>query len=85
MLIAKFMYPDNGYEAQQHVAKDKLVVGEEYLVRDVMMGQSNTSIFLVGPTGVFNSVFFDFYEDGEPIDIYRSPKYNPYLGRADNG
>lgn len=43
------------------------------------MGQSNTSVYLVGFEKPFNSVHFDFFEDGKEIAIYRSPKYNPYL------
>ena len=42
------------------------------------MGQSNTSIYLKDIKGVFNSVQFDFEEDGKLIDICDSPKYNPY-------
>lgn len=40
----------------------------------------HTNIYLSGMGNVaYNSVIFDFYEDGEEIDIYEDPRYNPYL------
>ena len=79
MLTAKYMYPDNGYELERQRTAMFLVEGKEYGVKDVLMGQSRTTILLADVDGVFNSVHFDFFEDGKEIDIYSSPKYNPYL------
>lgn len=79
MLYAKFMYPDNGWDVDVEYAKKiGLKVGEKYEVDYISMGQSNTSVYLKDIKGVFNSVQFDFEEDGKPINIYDSPKYNPY-------
>ena len=79
MLYAKFMYPDNGHDCDVEFAKKMgLKVGEKYEVEDLSMGGSYTSIFLKDINGVFNSVQFEFEEDGKPIDIYNTPKYNPY-------
>lgn len=75
-LTAVYNYPENG----NGPAKG-LEVGKEYTVRDLHMGQSSTNIWLEGFDFSFNSVQFDFFEDGKPIDIYRSEKYNPYLRR----
>lgn len=72
-LTAVYNYPQNGYRPA-----DQLEVGKEYPVERVNMGQTTTDIHISG-LGCFNSVQFDFFEDGKPIDIYRSPKYNPYL------
>lgn len=58
-----------------------LVVGEEYEVERIEMGQSSTSIELKGKNFYYNSVMFDFYEDGKEIDIYSDERYNPYLRR----
>lgn len=58
-----------------------LVIGEEYEVERVEMGQSSTSIELKGKDFCYNSVMFDFYEEGKEIDIYRDERYNPYLRR----
>ena len=80
MLYAKFMYPDYGHDCDVESAKKAgLKVGEKYEVEDLSMGGYYTSIWLKGIDEIFNSVQFDFYEDEQPIDIYRSPKYNAYL------
>lgn len=80
MLYAKFMYPDNGWDGDVKYAKEAgLKIGEKYEVEEVHMGQVNTTIFLKGLAGCFNSIQFEFEEDDMPIDIYKSPKYNPYM------
>jgi hypothetical protein len=56
-----------------------LVVGEENEVERVEMGQSSTSIELKGKSLCYNSVIFDFYEDGKEMDIYSDERYNSYL------
>lgn len=73
-LIAVYIHPEKGYRPAE-----QLKVGRAYHVERVNMGGTTTDIHLAGYGGCFNSVQFDFYEDGKPIDIYRSPKYNPYL------
>lgn len=79
MMYAKFTHPDYGFDCNIEFAKEVgLVVGEKYEVDYISMGQSDTSVYLKGVKGVFNSIQFDFEEDGEPIDIYTNPKYNPY-------
>ena len=75
-LTAVYNYPENGYRPAT-----QLEVGKEDIVDSVDMGNFYTYIYLSGIDGCFNSVQFDFFEGGEPIDIYRSPKYNPYLQR----
>ena len=80
MLVAKFKLPFGWKEEEVKEKYPELMIGNKYEVEYISMGQSYTSIFLVGyENHCYNSVFFDFEEDGEPIDIYRSPKYNPYL------
>lgn len=74
MLTAVYNYPENGYRPA-----DNLEAGCEYVVTGIFMGQSYTSIDLEGYSTGFNSVQFDFYEDGELLDIYRDKRYNPYL------
>lgn len=76
-LTAVYNYPQNG-----HRPATQLEVGKEYHVEFVNMGQSYTYITLSGE-GCFNSVQFDFFEDGKPIDIYRSPRYNPYMRKRE--
>lgn len=38
--------------------EDGLEIGTEYDVEDIMMGQSNTSVELVGTKGTYNSISF---------------------------
>lgn len=76
MLTAVYNYPECGYRPAVG-----LKIGEEYPVESVTMGQSSTYFQIIGLKGYFNSVQFEFFEDGKPIDLYSSPKYNPYLQR----
>ena len=55
-----------------------LVVGCSYEVKKIDMGQSYTSIMLVGNPSSYNSVLFDFFENRKKIDIYRDKRFNPY-------
>lgn len=59
--------------------EDGLEIGTEYDVEDIMMGQSNTSVELVGVKGTYNSISFKFMLNGREIDIFRSPLINPYM------
>lgn len=55
-------------------------IGDRFVVNNISMGQSHTTIYLegYGSSGV-NSVFFEFEEDGEPLNIYKDYRFNPYL------
>lgn len=86
VVIAKFKYPSSGYSSDvQRVKECGLIVDNEYPVKDIRMGQSYTSVCLDGIIGSFNSVHFEFFEDGEPLNIYRDSRFNPYIGRGRNG
>lgn len=77
---ARFMYPNNGRAFDKERAYTAgLICGVDYDVESISMGQSITYICLSGLNGTFNSVQFDFYEDGSPINIYRDMRFNPYL------
>ena len=79
MLFAKFTHPDAGLDSDIAKANALLTVGHAYQVTEVDMGSCHTEIWLAGFVEPFNSVQFDFYEHGVELDIYRSPRYNPYL------
>lgn len=79
MLIAKVRTFDAGHELQQERMRELFKIGDEINVEDISVGQWNTSVKLEGIDYHFNSVFFDFYEDTTEIDIYKDPRYNPYL------
>lgn len=55
-----------------------LKVGKEYEVDCISMGQSHTTVQLKNGK-CYNSVFFQFFEDGKEIDIYADKRFNPYL------
>ena len=80
VLTAIYSDPEAGYRPIT-----ELELGKEYRVVDISMGQSNTSIFLEGYSGGFNSVNFDFFKDGKPHNIYKDPEYNPYIRRNKHG
>ena len=79
MLIAHYNGPDGGYDADKKLASKYLVPGTDYEVYDIDMGSWMTDIYLIGHKYGFNSIYFDFYEDGKEIDIYKDPRFNPYL------
>ena len=56
-----------------------LEVGKEYEVEGISMGGSRTSIYLVEKRYSYNSIMFEFYENGKQIDIYKDRRFNPYL------
>lgn len=80
-IYARFLYPKNGYMNDGNKALSAgLTVGERYEVEFISMGQSYTSIMLVGIYGAFNSVLFKFEEkDGTDLNIYKDPRFNPYM------
>jgi len=81
MVTAKFVYPENGYPSDVEKSKKAgLVVGSDYPVSNISVGQSYTNVSLENFPGTFNSVQFEFYEDGEPINIFRDRRFNPYIG-----
>jgi len=81
MVTARFEHPDNGYEHNiEDVKKCGLVVGKDYPISKIIMGQSYTSVYLEGFDGAFNSVHFEFFEDGHPFNIYSDSRFNPYIG-----
>ena len=79
-LFAKYTHEWTGRQWEREaVEKADLHIGHYYPVEYVIMTQSYTDITLAR-LGHFNSVFFDFYdEDGNEINIYADPRYNPYL------
>ena len=84
-LIAIVVTLNAGYDAEKQKMIDLgIKVGDRFTVRTVDMGQSNTSIYLEEHSSSFNSVFFEFEENGEEINIYSDPRYNPYLSMYDN-
>ena len=71
---------DCGYEYDRKKAEEAgFKIGDRFKVKHVSMGQSHTTVTLEEFKSGFNSVFFEFEEDGEPLDIYRDARFNPYI------
>ena len=81
LLYAVYTRPNAGVKSDQRSFKyARLVLGEKYEVQKVDMESWHTYIILKDYPQIFNSVNFSFEdENGNPIDIYSSPKYNPFL------
>ena len=70
-----------GYDCEEEMVKSLgFKVGDKFEVGCISMGGSSTSVYLKGfPSQSFNSVFFEFEENGEELDIYGDTRFNPYL------
>lgn len=76
MIIAKFMRPDAAmYKTDIERAKKLLVVGQEYVVESAYVDSWHTDVYLKGFKPPFNSCHFDFFKDGEEIDIVNEFRY----------
>ena len=73
VLTAVYTYPQNGFKPALGLQQN-----HKYMVESVDMGSSYTDVYLAGFGRPFNSVYFEFFEDEKPVDIYRHPAYNPY-------
>lgn len=86
VVTARFEHPNNGYGHNiEDVKMCGLIVGKDYPVSEIMMGQSYTSVHLEGFDEMFNSVHFEFFEDGRPLNIFRDSRFNPYIGGRRGG
>ena len=59
--------------------KHYLEYGKMYEVEGIDMGQSYTSVYIVDKPYPYNSILFEFYENGKLLDIYEDTRFNPYL------
>lgn len=58
-----------------------LEIGKEYEVDGFSVGQSCSYARLKDEQCAgYNTVCFDFFEDGEPFDFLKDKRFNPYLG-----
>lgn len=80
MLIAKCIKVDEPiYMCADTYKVTEIELDKEYEVESVEMDRTYTDIKLKNIDRKFNSVIFEFYEDGKEIDIYSDPRYNPYI------
>ena len=79
MIFAKYAHPNNGHEYQQVEINGLLKVKQQYPVDRISIGNCHTVVFLKSILKPFNTVFFDFYENGKEIDIYTDPRFNHHI------
>ena len=79
MIVAKVVTLDAGYNSEQIKVRElNWKIGDEFEVDDISVGGFHTDIILKG-LGSFNSVFFEIYEDGKPLNIFGDKRFNKYL------
>ena len=61
--FVRYTHPDAGWPGEQEVAREILVFGAAYRIAWSDIGQSKTSLGLVGIEGAFNSVLFEPAEE----------------------
>jgi hypothetical protein len=80
MIKAKVISLKGGYPMDQlDFNKLNASIGDEFIVGAFSIGQSCSSVQL-NHKGFFNTVFFEFYEDGVLFDPFSDNRFNPYLG-----
>jgi len=69
IIFAKLIHPENGYEHDRERVKI-LDPNIKYVVTNVSVGRSSSSFGLAEfPGKSFNTIQFEFYEDGRLIDV----------------
>lgn len=80
-VYARLTKLDAGYaHDKERIERCGLVVGSAYEVERIIMGQTYTTIKIKECNTHFNSVNFEFEEDGKPLNIYQDKRFNPYIG-----
>ena len=71
---------DAGFPSDSETVKSLgFKVGDKYEVESISVGRSSTEVYLEEfPSKCFNSVFFNFEEDGTPLDIFTDDRFNSY-------
>ena len=69
-----------GYLSDKELVKSLgFKVGDKFEVERISIGRSSTEVYLEEfPSECFNSVFFNFEEDGTPLDIFTDDRFNSY-------
>lgn len=78
MITAKFNHPNSGDNGDAEQALRFLEVGGEYTLNYVSMGLTYTTVWVSGCNRGFNSVLFDFYENGKKVELQDYPEFNLY-------
>lgn len=76
MITAKCIQKSN---PDYPLLKHDLVVSQMYEVDSIDMGSCHTYVYLKDRPYSYNSVYLEFYEDLEPLDIFNDKRFNPYI------
>lgn len=81
MITAKFTHPENGSELSRELSSKYLTEGGEYEVVGGEIYTYYSYVYLKGFEKAFNTVQFDFYKDGQPINIIEEKieEWNQYV------
>ena len=82
-LIALLAHKEWGYSGDiEKVAPYPL--NTVFEVENISIGQSHSSLELVGIDDSFNTINFDFFDDdGNPVNIFKDKRFNSYLNIFD--
>ena len=79
-ITAKVVSLTGGYRFdKERFDKLNAEIGDEYEVGAISIGQSSSTVQLKSG-GFYNTVYFEFYEDGVKFDIFKDKRFNYYLG-----
>lgn len=59
-------------------------LGDRIRVTRIEVGRSSSKIWLEGYEDSFNSVYFEFEEDGKSLDIYQDKRFCTYIHRIED-
>lgn len=81
VIIATVKTLKAGYPSDLETVKSLgFKVGDRFEVESISVGQSSTGVYLKEfPSKCFNSVFFNFEEDGTPLDIFSDDRFYTYF------
>ena len=78
MIIAKVVTLQAGYRAEQEEVEELgWNIDDEFEVESISVGGWRTDVTLKDG-GYFNSGFFEFYENGEPLNVYDDERFQKY-------
>ena len=78
MIIAKVVTLQAGYRAEQEEVEELgWNIDDEFEVKNISVGGWYTDVTLKGGSS-FNSCFFEFYEDGKPLNVYSDERFQKY-------
>ena len=78
MIIAKVVTLQAGYRSEQEEVEELgWNIDDEFEVESISVGGWRTDVTLKDG-GSFNSGFFEFYENGEPLNVYDDERFQKY-------